>query len=76
MSSCAKAIDPQRLQRYATADLAAASGISVRAINAAKHTGSVRRTSWHKLVAAMAMLHPLPKGYKPMQARDKMGRFN
>ena len=73
--NCAKQIDPARLRRYATADLAKASGISVRAINAAKQTGSVRRRTWHTLVAAMRTCTPLPKGAAPPQARDKLGRF-
>lgn len=70
-----KGIDPARLRRYATADLAAASGISVRAINAAKTTGSVRRKTWHALLAAMRSCTPLPNGMAPPQKRDKLGRF-
>ena len=74
MNSC-KRIDTARLRRFATADLAKASGISVRAINAAKQTGSVRRRTWHALLAAMRACTPLPKGVAPPQARDKLGRF-
>jgi len=48
----------------------------VRAINAAKHTGSVRRRTWHALVAAMRTCTPLPKGGAPQQQRDRRtGRF-
>ena len=70
-----KKIDPSRLRRYATADLAKASGISVRAINEAKRTGSVRRRTWHALVAAMRVCTRLPKGAAPQRERDAQGRF-
>lgn len=73
MPPCNKMMDPARLRRFLTADLAAASGLPVRTINAAKQTGSVRRKTWHLLVAAMRKCEPRAKA---PPVRDKRGRFS
>lgn len=75
MPACNKHINPERLRKYETAALAKASGISIRGINAAKHTGSVRRRTWHALLAAMRVCKRLPKHGPPRQMRDAKGRF-
>lgn len=73
-----KTIDRERLCRYDTAKLAAASGISIRAINAAKKTGTVRYRTWHALVSGMSMIKPFPNGATtppPSRHDPGTGRF-